>query len=204
MNYCLTCGRHHEESDKFCDQDGTPLVAVETVAGRSGKVSRRAIGAAALFAGAAAVCAVILVAYLYSSAGRESPPQSNQQLAIGERDAAMSRRSAGPATSTPTPAEATPTPEQSPTPSPTPTTTPPPATPESPLAVLSDSPASTSGSPGGQLVIRLDDGTSVTADDAWRARDGVWYRRGSMVSLIDPARIRSIERRQQQSPTPGP
>lgn len=202
MKQCLTCGRHQDEGEKFCDQDGTPLVKLGTVAGRSGKGSPWAVGAAALLAGVA-VFSVTLLAYSCSPAGREEPQQGDQQLKAG-RDASAPLQPAGPATPTPTPAEATPTPEQSPTPSPSPTPPPPPpATPESPLASLSDSPASTGGSPGHQLVIRLDDGTSVTADDAWRARDGVWYRRGGMVSLIDPARIRSIER-QQRSPTPEP
>src|SRR5215203_1880016 len=167
MKQCLTCGRHHDESEKFCDQDGAPLVELETVAGRGGKDSRWAVGAAALIAGAA-VFTVALLAYLYSSGGREAPPQGNQHLTAGQGGAAAPLRSAGTVAPTPTPAEATPTPDQSPTPSPTPTTTPPPATPESPLAALSDSPASTGGSPGQQLLIRLDDGTSVTADDAWR------------------------------------
>src|SRR5215204_5047310 len=74
MKQCLTCGRHHDESEKFCDQDGAPLVELETVAGRGGKDSRWAVGAAALIAGAA-VFTVALLAYLYSSGGREARPR---------------------------------------------------------------------------------------------------------------------------------
>jgi hypothetical protein len=108
----------------------------------------------------------------------------------------------------------TPSPEASPEPSPTSTPTPTPTAPAaSPLDSLSDTPVSTSdrgvGTGESRRTIRLNNGTSLEVDDVWRSSVGVWYRRGTVVSQLDPSSIKSIERRApppspipEQSPTP--
>lgn len=42
--------------------------------------------------------------------------------------------------------------------------------------------------------LHLADGTSIEVDEAWEDTQGVWYKRGGVAHLVDPARVRRIER----------
>ena len=44
----------------------------------------------------------------------------------------------------------------------------------------------------GQTLIKLKDGSSVTADTAWEDSQGVWYRRGGLVSFVDRDQVEAI------------
>jgi hypothetical protein len=46
-----------------------------------------------------------------------------------------------------------------------------------------------------QTVIEMTDGSSVVVDAAWQDGQGVWYRRGGLVSYIDSARVKAITAR---------
>jgi type IV secretory pathway VirB10-like protein len=202
MKRCPTCGEHYADKEKFCEQDGTPLGPPQTVAAQqnAGASSPWLIGVAGLFVGVS-VCALALVFYFSSTQDERDKPQSNQR-AETRKEAETPYQSVVSAPPTPESADTTPTPVESPTP-PSPTPSPTPASPPvSPLRMLRDAPASTDGQSGNRVVIGLDDGTDIVADDAWRMQDGVWYRRGSLVTFLDPSRIRSIERRQQREPEP--
>jgi len=56
-------------------------------------------------------------------------------------------------------------------------------------------PVSTSG-PGmgknGKPVILLTSGGKIDADEVWRTRDGVWYRRDGIVTLLKRGRVKAI------------
>jgi hypothetical protein len=97
----------------------------------------------------------------------------------------------------PTPAE-TPTPEEeeaeqaaAPSPAPAPSAAPRPLP-----ATLNQGPVSTGGGrtegAQGQTLISLTDGTRVEADAAWEDSQGVWYRRGALVSFVERARVATI------------
>jgi hypothetical protein len=45
---------------------------------------------------------------------------------------------------------------------------------------------------GGKPVILLTSGGKIDADEVWRTRDGVWYRRAGIVTLLKPGRVKSI------------
>jgi hypothetical protein len=45
-----------------------------------------------------------------------------------------------------------------------------------------------------QVQLRLVDGNSIAADEAWESEQGIWYRRGGMSHLIPRERIKRIER----------
>ncbi|HEX6625176.1 MAG TPA: hypothetical protein VF064_15800 [Pyrinomonadaceae bacterium] len=199
MKYCPDCGESYDDREKFCELDGTPLVAApETVALRGGRqASPWLLGAAGLAVGLS-VCAVALLIYYFATRGDGADPRDAQPAGATRIAEFPPPSGAAREVPTPEPDETTPTPTETPTPTPTPAQTPAPAAPESPLRMLRDAPASTDPQPGQRFVIGLHDGTDIVADDAWRAADGVWYRRGSLVTLLDPARIRSIERQQQQ------
>lgn len=58
-------------------------------------------------------------------------------------------------------------------------------------------PVSTSGpgmgkKPGGKPVIHLTTGGKIDADEVWRTRDGVWYRRAGIVTLLKHNRVKAI------------
>ena len=58
-------------------------------------------------------------------------------------------------------------------------------------------PISTSGpgigkKPGAKPVILLSSGSKLEADEVWRTRDGVWYRRDGIVTLLKRGRVKAI------------
>jgi hypothetical protein len=58
-------------------------------------------------------------------------------------------------------------------------------------------PISTSGpgigkKAGGKSVIHLTSGARIDADEVWRTRDGVWYRRNGIVTLLKHNRVKAI------------
>jgi hypothetical protein len=86
----------------------------------------------------------------------------------------------------------------SPEPSPSPSTTPSPAVQAASARVaLSSSPVSTGGNENtrrGQVIIQLTNGTSVEADEVWETREGIWYRRRGVVSLLERDQVKAIEK----------
>jgi hypothetical protein len=58
-------------------------------------------------------------------------------------------------------------------------------------------PVSTSGPgigtrQGGKPVIMLTSGGKIDADEVWRTKDGVWYRRNGMVTLLKRGQVKTI------------
>ena len=45
---------------------------------------------------------------------------------------------------------------------------------------------------GGKPVILLTTGGKIDADEVWRTRDGVWYRRAGIVTLLKHNRVKAI------------
>jgi len=62
----------------------------------------------------------------------------------------------------------------------------------------STTPVSTSapnvGVKSGKSVILLTSGGKVEADEVWRTKDGIWYRRDGIVTLLNKARVKAIVR----------
>jgi hypothetical protein len=91
-------------------------------------------------------------------------------------------------------ASASPSPEPSPSPSAMPS---PAVQAESARVALSSSPLSTGGGEKtrrGQLTIRLTNGTTIEADEAWETGEGIWYRRRGVVTLLERDQVKAIER----------
>lgn len=44
------------------------------------------------------------------------------------------------------------------------------------------------------VIVRLTNGATIKADEAWERREGVWYRQGGMVTFLKRGRVRTIER----------
>jgi hypothetical protein len=45
---------------------------------------------------------------------------------------------------------------------------------------------------GAKPVILLTSGGKIEADEAWRTKDGVWYRRNGMVTLLKRGQVKAI------------
>jgi len=48
-----------------------------------------------------------------------------------------------------------------------------------------------------KTIIEMTDGTRVEVDAAWQDNQGVWYRRGGLVSFVESKRIKGIHARQE-------
>jgi hypothetical protein len=44
------------------------------------------------------------------------------------------------------------------------------------------------------VIIRLNNGASIKADEAWEKKEGVWYRQAGMVTFLKRSRVKSIQR----------
>jgi cytoskeletal protein RodZ len=67
--------------------------------------------------------------------------------------------------------------------------------PESARVRPSSNPVSTSdasNSGPGPVTIQLSDGSMLEADEVWRTKAGIWYRRKGIVTFIKPTRVRTI------------
>jgi hypothetical protein len=67
---------------------------------------------------------------------------------------------------------------------------------------MSSSPISTGATEDRRVQIRLHNGATIEADEAWKGPEGIWYRLRGVVALLDPAQVKSIERPTAPSPSP--
>jgi hypothetical protein len=215
MKRCPACAESYTDEQKFCELDGTPLVLEPMAADRGSPEVARPAGAAppvqrprawltliiGLALGAVA-CAAFIAAYRALTPERApAPTQATKDVNEAPARPAPTARTTPPATPSAEPSvEATPSPSTSPTP-------PAPAPPQDDgLASLSDAPAATGGtgqSAAQPVRLRLIDGGVIEADEAWRTPRGIWYRRGSVVTLLERARLHSVERRPAPQPSPS-
>jgi len=196
MKRCPQCSFLYLDTDEVCDLDGTPLIQVNdaevegstapipaTVPPKSEKPGSQR-GLILTAAGGLLIGVVIVFGYVGLSRRRAPQVQLPQPVA----------QVAMPSPSQPLTIEtATPTPEPSPSPSERSSPAP---SPRTSRAVGNNNPVSTTANQKttGPVVIRLTNGSRIEADEAWRTREGVWYRRGGVVTLLNSGRVKSIER----------
>lgn len=188
MKRCPQCLFLYPDSDEHCDFDKTPLEVIDESAleAATRPTKRRSVPLAAvigLIVGVLAFATYFAISYKTRKAAAAVEPtaQSTPQVL-------------------PSPvATPSPSPESSPSPSPSPSTSPKTAANGVSTAhsrATSD-PVSTSGPgmgtrQGGKPVIVLVSGGKIEADEAWRTKDGVWYRRNGMVTLLKSAQVKAI------------
>ena len=129
---------------------------------------------------------LLSLGYIALSRRNMPPPQVQQPIAevIATPEPLASPSPSASLSSTPAPSPLT---TERPVPSPSPRVT---------RATVSNNPVSTSASQAsqGSVVIRLTDGSKIEADEVWRTKEGVWYRRSGMVTLLKSGRVKSIEK----------
>lgn len=211
MKRCPQCNSLFLDEENFCEIDGAQLNSetddapgvypsrpVVPRATSDQSIQIILIVAAVIFGG------LLVFGYLALTRQRDQPNQSTVSSSGGQPQILSTPI---PAIRIPSPSpteEPSPSPSPSPTPSPQETTTP---------YQLSLNPISTnvvSKDKSGPMRIQLDSGVIIEAEEVWQTGEGIWYRKGGVVSLIDPKHIKSIERPQKQpaaspaSPSPSP
>jgi hypothetical protein len=189
MKRCPQCLFLFPDSDSKCDFDQTPLEHVDDSAidGATRKPKRRTLPIAA------AICLLlgVLIIAIYYGFSR----QQQKASAATETPVTTVEPVAAPS-ATPSPSVAV-----SPSPSPSPSLAPSPRSSPDKLSAAhtraTSDPVSTSGPgmgnrQGGKPVIMLTSGGKIEADEVWRTKDGVWYRRNGMVTLLKRAQVKTI------------
>jgi len=193
MKRCPQCLFIFPDSDSKCDFDQTPLEHVDdaTIDAAARPRKRRTLPIAAAIG---LILGVFIFAIYYGFSRR---PQ--QASAATETPVAVE-----PVAPTPTPATPAPSPEVSPSPSPSPSPSvalsqkpAPPSQPATAHTRATADPVSTSGPgigtrQGGKPVIMLTSGGKIEADEVWRTKDGVWYRRNGIVTLLKRGQVKNI------------
>ena len=188
MKRCPQCLFLFPDSDSLCDFDQTPLEHVDeaTVDAATRRPKRRTLPIAAV----SGLILGVLIFALYYGLSR----QSQKASAATESQVTV----APAATPAVTPSAS---PEVSPSPSPSPSIAPSPKSSPSQLTTshtrASSDPVSTSGPgigtrQGGKPVITLTSGGKIEADEVWRTKDGVWYRRNGMVTLLKRGQVKTV------------
>ena len=183
MKRCPQCLFIFPDSDSKCDFDQTPLEHVDdaTIDAAARTAKRRALPIAA----AIGLMLGIVVFAIYYGLSRQPTAAATEAPVTAE-----------PVT---LPATPSPSPEVSPSPSPSlvPTPKPTPALTATAHTRATGDPVSTSGPgignrQGGKPVIMLTSGGKIEADEVWRTKDGVWYRRNGMVTLLKRGQVKTI------------
>jgi hypothetical protein len=213
MKRCPQCEFVYEDEQTVCDMDGSellnealsvPLPPLDEIKseppGVSANPSSRSFVMPA-FAGII-LATLLFVAYYATTHGRRSP-NAGQTTASATAAAPQPLIKVDPQ---PTPASSASPLELEPT-----LADPAPSEPQPRLAArLSSGPVSAAGSSArnrGPVIIRLTNGASISADEAWEKREGIWYRQAGLVTFLKRSKVRAIERPtpvRPASPTPLP
>ena len=189
MKRCPQCLFIFPDSDSTCDFDQTPLEHVDdaTIDAAARPRKRRTLPIAA----AIGLILGVLVFAIYFAFNRQS------QQASAATETPVTVEPVAPPAATPSPS-----PEVSPSPSPSPSAAvsqkpTPPSQPATAHTRATSDPVSTSGPgigtrQGGKPVIMLTSGGKIEADEVWRTKDGVWYRRNGMVTLLKRGQVKTI------------
>jgi len=206
MKRCLECEFVYEDEQSVCDMDGSELVheadslPLPPLAGSASEpavlTAKSAPRNIAVPAFAGIILAALLFIAYYATTHPPQRPNANQTIA---------------GTTLPQAA-----PDLDPQPSPvnvatepiaeitTPGSTIPDAKP-APMARLNSGPVVVASSPEhdrGAVVIRLTNGATIRADDAWQKREGIWYRQNGLVTFLKRSQVRTIERPAPVRPAP--
>jgi hypothetical protein len=205
MKRCPECLFIYPDNDVRCDFDNTALVAVDDAeieaatqapAGSTTKKSAKKSTRTSKKRGSKIAVVVVLLVSAITSLVFFAVRMRNQKRVEPATVASVSEQPAEPRV--PHVIVAT-TPVETASPAPSPSATPK----ETPERVATShsrttvAPVSTSGPGmgkklGGKTVIMLTSGGKIDADEVWRTRDGVWYRRNGIVTLLKHNRVKSI------------
>ena len=214
MKRCPECYNVYANTETFCEVDGQRLLADPALAvNRADLVPDAPVSkpnGAALATGLIGVlagvvlCAGAYAAYWFLGPAADRDERERPSFAAQVQESAQTRPApARTAEAVPSPSE-TPTEEEA---EPSPEPSPQPQQVESVSARLNHGPVSTgdqtSASDDSRAIIEMQDGSVVEVDAAWKDKQGVWYRRGGLVSFVDGPRVKSITARAEPKASPA-
>lgn len=200
MKRCPKCLEAYGDEEKFCEIDGQKLSVDPTfhvAEATPAEVAARNPTELSLMVllgvlGGVVISAALFIVY---SVARTDPAESPQQTAR-VLQASPSTSSSLPSSTAPVArATATPIEETEPADSEPEAETPEEAETAPITTKVNQGPISTSGHKDEsslRTVIQLHDGTSIDVDAAWSEGQGIWYRRGGLVSFLDSKDVKSI------------
>ena len=193
MKRCPQCLFLYPDSDEQCDFDQTPLEVVDDSAlpSPTPPAKRRPKKSRALYV--VAVVGLILGVFVVALYLGLSPRSQEASAATENSTNVQPVTTASPVVPSPSPV-ASPSPSPSPSPSASPKASPSISTAHT---RATGDPVSTSGPgigtrQGGKPVIMLTSGGKIDADEVWRTKDGVWYRRNGIVTLLKRGQVKNI------------
>ena len=217
MKRCPQCYQPYPDSEKFCELDGRPLLVDVAVTSPVGKVvdtavpvpdasAQRREASIMVIVGVMVGMVLTSIAYAgYALFSAHSAPEETS-VPVSKVETVESRQPASPtraAVVEPIPA---PEEESSPAPEEGEEAEPAPAESDNIAARLNQGPVSTgerqqkTEDGSDKTVIEMSDGTRMEVDAAWQDKEGVWYRRGGLVSFVESKRIKGIRARQEPKP----
>jgi hypothetical protein len=205
MKRCTECHSVYPDTERFCELDGTLLIDAEPDTGVRVGDSRTEMprpGSEWKILAILAVAGISLAVALFVIYYTMSRETTNEHSSQSPSNSTVVQQQSLPRPLQPSPvASVSPSVEPSPSPSASPSPSPQTGTEQ---IELSSNPISTgveAKSKRGPVIIRLNDGLTIEADEAWQTSEGIWYRRRGIVSLLDPKQVKAIEK---PSPTPQP
>ncbi|HEX5874955.1 MAG TPA: hypothetical protein VFY60_09935 [Pyrinomonadaceae bacterium] len=188
MKRCPQCLFLYPDADERCDFDKTPLEVVDeaTIDAATRPAKKRRL--------MPVVAAVVLMAGLFVFAIYYGVSQRRTTSAATQNSTTVAPVASPEAV---VPTLPSPSPSVSPSPSPSPSAKPSIAPTTASHSRATTDPVSTSGPgigtrQGGKPVIVLTSGGRIDADEVWRTKDGVWYRRNGMVTLLKRSQVKTI------------
>lgn len=221
MKRCPQCYQPYPDSEHFCELDGRPLLVDVAVTSPVGQVVDTAVpvanGSAQKREASLMVVVGVMVGVVLTSLGyagyalltADATPDE-PTLPVSRAETVDTRQPARPTRSAVI--EPSPAPEEESSPSPEAeeeTEEAPAAEKETIAAHLNQGPVSTGerqqlkAERADNVVIEMNDGTRMEVDAAWQDNQGVWYRRGGLVSFMESKRIKAIKARQDPKPDPA-
>ena len=195
MKHCPECETDFPDSKHFCEFDGTSLVSDEPEAelkpDSDARLKTEPNVKMIAIAISGVVIGVILFLIYYTMTREPATQSSNMQSSnpsiVVPQQAALAPPAPPPVASASPSVEPSPSPSASPSPSP--------QTQKERRVELSSTAISTDQkTKSSPVIIRLNDGARIQSDEAWQTREGIWYRRGSVIALLDPKQVRAIEK----------
>jgi len=186
MQRCPKCNSLFPDTDHFCELDGVTLEPVPVTV--ASPTTRQ--GLLPIVAVAGVVLGALLFLVYFASTRKKAIEQPEPVTSSHTAQAQLPVRPVKPV--------AAPSPSPTVEPSPSPSVEPSPSPQSTPKRVqLSTNPISTavaSKEKSGPVVIKLDSGVAIEADEAWQTAEGIWYRKSGVVSLLNPKNVKAIEK----------
>jgi cytoskeletal protein RodZ len=202
MKRCTECNSLFPDAEQFCELDGTPLVAAEDASEAviRNKPHQSAASQSLLpIVGVAGVFLGVLLFLVYFVVIRKTAPE-NSNPTTSTSSAAQQQLPSHPLRPA---VVANASPSVAPSPSPSVEPSPSPQASHARLELSSNPISTAAGGKTGPVIIKLDSGVTVEADEAWQTAEGIWYRRHGIVTLVDPSHVKSIDKVPTASPQPS-